>query len=178
MTTYAIKDTSNSVLRIETSNTPPIASSGETVVVVSSLPPTIPRGKTLKLIGANYQVVDDRNLSDLKIVKNAEINAARLAANETSFSFGGKEISCDRLSRSDIDGINGIVTLTGSLPSGFPMAWKAIDNTYVAIPDKATWTAFYGAMVAQGTANFNKSQSLKTQLAAATTNDQVDAITW
>jgi hypothetical protein len=117
-------------------------------------------------------------LDAVKMRKNAEINAARLAANRTTFVFAGKDISCDELSRSDIDGVNGIVALTAALPPGFPNAWKALDNTYVSIPDVATWTAFYAAMVAKGTENFAHSQQLKAQLEAATTHAQVEAIQW
>jgi hypothetical protein len=117
-------------------------------------------------------------LADLKTSKNAEINAARMTANMTSFSYGGKAIACDALSRSDIDGINGYVTLNGVLPPGWGGAWKAIDNTYVAISTVDDWKAFYASMVGQGQTNFSHAQDLKAQLAAATTPDQVAVITW
>ena len=122
--------------------------------------------------------VDTRAIADVRAAKNQSINAARLAANQSTFPFAGKIIQCGAVGRSDIDGINGAVTLTGALPPGFPGGWKALDNTFVSIPDKATWTSFYFAMVAQGQANWAQSQSLKAQVAAATTNQQVDAITW
>lgn len=113
-----------------------------------------------------------------KSTKNAEINAARAAANTSIFAHGGKEFSCDPLSRGDIDGVNGEVALTGALPQGFPGAWKAVDNTWLPIPDAAAWTAFYRAMVAQGAANFAHAQELKAQLAAAITPEAVAAIVW
>lgn len=122
--------------------------------------------------------VETAALEDLKAAKNAEINAARLKANRTSFQYGGKAIACDELSMIDIQSANGSVAITGALPGGWPGAWKAMDNTYVPIPDVATWTAFYQAMVDTGTANFNHSQDLKAQLAAATTPEQVAAIVW
>jgi hypothetical protein len=179
MPIYVIKDQYNTVLRIESSDTEPVVLSGEIAVSVSAKPTQYPGpGKTLKLIGANYQIVDDRVLSELKIQKNSEINAARLAANESYFVFQGKHIACDRLSRSDIEGVNGVVTLTGTLPNSFPGVWKAMDNTYVNIPDKMTWIMFYGSMVSQGIANFNYSQQLKSELNAATTNEQVENIVW
>jgi hypothetical protein len=121
---------------------------------------------------------DPRTLAQAKAEKNDEINRARAAANSSTFSYGGKTISVDALSRSDIDGANGIISLTGALPGGWPGAWKSVDNSYVLIPDIATWTAFYAAMVTQGTANFAYSQQLKATLAAATTIAEVDAITW
>jgi hypothetical protein len=121
---------------------------------------------------------DPRTLDEIKAAKNAEINAARLSANMTSFPYAGKGIACDTLSRSDIDGTNGYVTLNGALPPGWGGAWKAIDNTYVPIATVDDWKAFYAAMVSAGTANFNHAQDLKTQLAAATTPEQVAAIVW
>lgn len=118
------------------------------------------------------------DLSGLKREKNAEINAARLTANFSTFTHAGKAIACDQLSRSDIDGTNGLVALYGSLPPGWPGGWKAVDNTYVAIATVADWKAFYASMFAAGNANFAHAQALKTQLDAATTAEQVAAIVW
>lgn len=118
------------------------------------------------------------SIEALKAAKNTEINAARLAANQGTFAHAGKLIACDPLSRSDIDGINGFVALTGSLPPGWPGGWKAADNSLLPIADVAAWTAFYGSMVAAGNAHFAHSQALKAQLAAATTAAEVAAITW
>lgn len=125
---------------------------------------------------ATKQWEDPRTLADLKAAKNAAINDARLRANQSHFTFAGKQIATDPLSRSDIDGAHGIIVATGALPPGWPGGWKAINNEYVLIPDVPTWLAFYGAMVAQGTANFNHSQALKAQLAAATTPAEVEAV--
>ena len=113
-----------------------------------------------------------------KTAKALEINLARAAANQSTFTFAGKQIACDQLSRSDIDAINGRVATRGTLPPSFPGAWKAVDNTYVGIPDVATWNAFYDAMVAQGTVNFVKAQTLKAALAAANTPAEIAAVTW
>lgn len=118
------------------------------------------------------------DLAPLKLGKNAEITAARLVANRGSFDHSGKTFACDELSRSDIDGVNGFVSLTQSLPPGWPGGWKAVDNTYLAIANVAAWIAFYGAMVATGNAHFAKAQTLKTQLAAATTPEEIGAIQW
>jgi hypothetical protein len=118
------------------------------------------------------------SLEELRIAKNAEINAARLLANLSFFTYQGKQISCDTLSRGDIDAVNGYVTLTGSFRGGWPGAWKAVDNTYVPINSLDDWKAFYGAMVDQGQANFAKAQQLKQELAEASTAEEVAAISW
>lgn len=117
-------------------------------------------------------------LSELKTAKNLEINAARLAANRTKFTYAGKDIACDELSRGDIDGANGAINNLGALPPGWPGAWKAIDNTYVTIATVNDWKNFYLSMFAAGNANFVHAQTLKTALAAATTKEEVDAIIW
>lgn len=129
-------------------------------------------------VAGAWQWQESRSLAQLKADKNTEINAARMAANRSGFMFAGKLISTDELSRSDIDGTNGTVTLTGGFPAGWPGAWKTDDNSYVAVPDVATWKLFYAAMTAQGSANFATSQALKVQLASATTAAEVAAVVW
>lgn len=121
---------------------------------------------------------DPRSLQDFKVLKNAYVNAARLEANNTTFSFSGKLIAVDALSRGDIDAVHGIVVLTNEMPNGWVGGWKTVDNSYVSIPDVAAWTLFYKAMVGQGSINFAHSQALKAQLAAATTIKEVEAIVW
>ena len=117
-------------------------------------------------------------LAQAKAAKNQQINVWRSEANQSSFAYSGKQIACDQLSRSDIDAVAGSIALTGAFPAGFPNAWKAMDNTYISIPDVATFKAMYAAMTLQGTINFGHSQDLKAALAAATTVEQIDAIVW
>lgn len=117
-------------------------------------------------------------LTELKAIKNEEINAARLNANLTTFTYNGKLFACDQLSRGDIDGINGYVGTRGDLPSNWVGGWKSVDNSIYPIPDIAAWNAFYDSMIAQGQANFLKSQNLKMQLESAIDAEQVAAIKW
>ena len=120
--------------------------------------------------------IDPRTLADVKVAKNAAIDRARASANTSFFVFQGKQISVDPLSRSDIDAAHGAILLLQAMPPGWPGGWKAKDRTIVPIPDVATWGQFYSAMVSAGTTNFNHSQTLKAQLAAATTIAEVEAI--
>lgn len=117
-------------------------------------------------------------LAAAKVQKNNDINAARLVANRSTFMHAGKKFQCDELSRSDIDGVNGWVALYGALPPWFPGAWKAADNTYYPLPNVSAWKSFYNSMATTGAMNFGKAQQLKAALAAATTIEQVNAITW
>lgn len=123
----------------------------------------------------SLKVVD---IPTLKSAKNMEINLARAASNQTTFQYLGKDIACDALSRSDIDAVANSIGLNGVFPAGFPLAWKAIDNSYISIPDVPTFKALYAAMVAQGTSNFNKSQQLKQALASASTEADIKVIVW
>ncbi|MDO8776189.1 MAG: DUF4376 domain-containing protein [Burkholderiaceae bacterium] len=118
------------------------------------------------------------DLAQLKASKNTEINAWRLKANRSTFTHAGKVFACDELSRSDIDGANGMIANLGAIPPGWPGGWKAVDNMVLPIATVADWKAFYGSMFASGNANFMRAQDLKTALAAATTAAQVAAIVW
>ena len=118
------------------------------------------------------------DIAALKVAKNLEINEARLAATFSTFSHSGKVFSCDQLSRSDIDGINGYVALNSALPAAWPGAWKATDNSFFPIADVPGWKAFYASMVAAGSINFAHSQTLKAALAVATTPAQIASIIW
>jgi len=117
-------------------------------------------------------------LSVAKDAKNKQINKWREEANLTSFPFAGKQIACDSLSYRDIMSIAVYVLMFGDFEPGFPGVWKAMDNTYVPLATTNDFKAMYDAMVAQGTANFNHSQELKAQVAAATKTNQLDSIVW
>lgn len=118
------------------------------------------------------------DLAELRAEKNAQINEWRGAANLSTFPHAGKLVACDELSRSDIDGVANNIALFGEFPAGFPGGWKATDNTMIPLPDVDAFRALYASMTAQGTENFNHAQILKVQLAAASTPDEIAAITW
>jgi hypothetical protein len=131
-----------------------------------------------------WDIID---LSDVQIAlnfnkavqdKNAEINAARLKANATSFTYMGKEIAVDTVSFNDIISTNGYVALFGGFSAGWPGGWKTIDNSYVPIATADDWKSFYTAMYTQGTTNFGKAQALKKKLSEATTLEEINNISW
>ena len=133
-------------------------------------------GKNLVIDPAWIEPVID--LAPLKAAKNLQINEWRSNANLTSFTHAGKRIACDALSRSDIEGVAGNISLLGAFPAGFPNAWKAMDNTYILIPTIAAFKDMYSSMTAQGTINFGHSQDLKLALANAETPQEIDDIKW
>lgn len=135
-----------------------------------------------------WQVIDwsqeqiDTTVAQARLAKNTEIDRAREQANNTTFVHQGLMIACDALSFKDIASTASHIALFGTFPPEFPGGWKGKDaqgNTaYVLMPTLDDFKAFYSSMTAQGTANFNKSQGLKIQLAAATTLPEIQAIVW
>jgi len=129
-----------------------------------------------------YQAAQDASsvskLASAKAEKNVKINQWREQANGSTFPYAGKHIACDRLSKDDIMGTALHVLLFNAFPDDFPGAWKATDNSYLPMPDIATFKAMFSAMTNQGSLNFAYSQELKTQLANATTLAAVNEIVW
>ena len=120
----------------------------------------------------------DAAVASAKSSKNTQINEWRAQANQSYFTHEGKQVACDALSRSDIDGVAGSISLTGGFPVGFPNVWKAMDNTYIAIPDVDAFKAMYNSMTLQGALNFDRAQKLKAKLEAATSLSEINAINW
>lgn len=127
---------------------------------------------------AEEQAACAPDVEELRAAKNAEINAARAAANLSTFPHEGKQFACDSLSRSDIDGVANHIALFNSFPEGFPGGWKAFDNTMIPLVDVDAFRAMYASMTAQGAENFNHSQELKAALAAASTPEEIAVIQW
>lgn len=109
---------------------------------------------------------------------NSSINEARLRANNGFFMHQGKKIACDQLSRSDIDGMQGIILSLGGLPPGWIGYWKTTDNERISIATLNDWKSFYASMYTQGMAHFGHAQFLKSRLETAKTFDEVVAIAW
>lgn len=140
--------------------------------------PVLSENKDLLWLESPEPPPAEPSIAELKESKNAEINAARLIANQSSFTHQGKQIACDLLSRSDIDAVNGHVGTRNAMPPNWIGGWKAVDNSIVMIPNVDAWNAFYDSMILAGQINFAKSQTLKSQLEAASTAEQVAAIAW
>ena len=150
---------------------------GEEPAIERPIPPEQPSEFPWGKREPTVQEVEDY-LVQLRITKDREINAERLAANSSFFTYLGKKIACDSLSRLDIDGANGYITLNGALPSYWPGGWKAMDNTYVPIRTVEEWSSFYTAMYNQGLMNFAKAQQLKEAIKNASKIEEIRKINW
>lgn len=135
-------------------------------------------------VGSLLMISDDWiepviDLAPLKAAKNKQINEWRLHANETSFTYEGHHIAADLMSKIDIIVTNGEILNKGAMPENWVGGWKTMVNSvYVPIEDVAAWKEFHSALFNQGLTNFTHAQMLKTQLEAATTEAQINAITW
>lgn len=118
------------------------------------------------------------SIADVRAEKNAQIDTWRADANFSTFPHAGKQIACDALSRSDIDGVANHIALFGAFPDGWPGGWKATDKTMLPLADVDAFRAMYASMTTQGTENFNHSQELKARLASAATPEEIAAIEW
>lgn len=114
----------------------------------------------------------------LRADKIAAINQARVRADSSHFSFGGKQVQVDDASMRQIMAVTGYISLWGDFPPGFPGAWKAMDNTYIPLVDVAAWKDLIKAMATQGVENFAKQQTLKAEIAKAASMAAVEAINW
>jgi hypothetical protein len=84
--------------------------------------------------------VQPKDLSTLKAIRSAQVDAALLARLEVGFSFGGKMLQVRPQDQSNIASAALRATLVvaagGSWPNGFE--WRMADNTFLAIPDAVT----------------------------------------
>ncbi|MFZ6819855.1 hypothetical protein [Undibacterium sp. Ji22W] len=122
--------------------------------------------------------LDSVKLAESKSTKLVKINEWRLQANEISFTFQGKHIAADLMSKLDAIVTQNEIVNQGGLPPHWIGKWKALDNNYVDILDVATWKLFHSALFNQGLTNFIHAQGLKEQVLAATTIQQVESINW
>lgn len=123
-------------------------------------------------------VVPVFNLAQAKANKTNELAMSRARANLSSFTYNGHEYSATQIAQNDLNAIANYSSLFGALPASFPNAWQALDGTVIAIPDVASFKVLYSAMVAQGSANFVKLQTLLYYVSIATTQAELDLILW
>lgn len=134
--------------------------------VVTLLPPP---GPHYRWANGSWQV----DLEEMRATKVAEINAARDAAIAGGFEFNGVRYDSDAKS---VQRISGAVTL-GMLNPAFETDWITFDNSVVRL--NAAQLAGLGAAAGQHEATqIFRARQLKDQALAATTREQLAAISW
>ena len=119
------------------------------------------------------QWVDPRTLSDLQAAKWEQIKRDRDEVEFGGFTWDGSPFDSDAISQSRIQGA---VQLAAMAP-GFTIDWTLADNTARNLngEDLANVAAALGMHVATQHA---KARTLRSQIEAATTVAEVDAVTW
>lgn len=121
---------------------------------------------------------DPRTMDDLRVAKRDEINAAWIAADSRAFGYAGEQFRAGADDVLRLNSINGYISLMNEMPPGWIGVWKTMADTFIELPDVASWKPFYTAFVMKGVTNYLAAQGLKAQLAAATTAAAIAAITW
>lgn len=119
------------------------------------------------------QWYDPRTLNDIKLAKWAIIKQARSSAEFGGFTWDGSPFDSDAISQSRIQGA---VQLAAMAP-GFTIDWTLANNSVrnLSTADLANVGAALGMHVA---AQHAKARLLRSQIEAATTVAEVDAVTW
>ena len=119
------------------------------------------------------QWIDPRTLSDLQAAKWAQIKRDRDEAEFGGFTWDGSPFDSDAISQSRIQGA---VQLAAMAP-GFTIDWTLANNSVrnLSAADLAAVGVALGLHV--GTQHA-KARVLRAQIEAATTADEVDAVTW
>lgn len=121
---------------------------------------------------------DPRDIDELRAAKSAEINASWMGADSTAFFYAGEFIGAQADDIVRINSINGYIGLMDAMPPDWPGVWKTKANTFIPLPDVEAWKPFYAAFVMKGVTNYIAAQSLKAQVATATTPAEIVAIAW
>ena len=149
---------------------------------VDLAPPDIPEGKRARWDGDASWVIEDipapdsapgMTVEQVRASKMAEIDAARDTDINAGFVFNGTRFDCDDLSVQRITG----ATVLGIINPAFTTPWITFDNSVVTLT--AADLAGLGAAAAEHVATqLFKARALKDQALAATTVEQLAAITW
>lgn len=119
------------------------------------------------------QWIDPRTLSDLQVAKWEQIKRARVNAEFGGFTWDGSPFDSDAISQSRIQGA---VQLAAMAP-GFTIDWTLANNSVrnLSAADLANVGTALGMHVATQHA---KARLLRSQIEAATTAAELDALVW
>ncbi len=99
-------------------------------------------------------------------------------ANQTSFSYAGRQFSFQPPAATQIQVIMGYVTKHDAFPASWLGGWKDVDRVPMQMSTVDVFIEFYSAMVAQGLTNFMSGEYLQALAAQATTIEELNAIEW
>ncbi|ANN71560.1 DUF4376 domain-containing protein [Bordetella bronchialis] len=136
-------------------------------------------GKTISGVDSNGNMVlsdpPAPTLDELKLAKAADMTAACLAAIDSGFDYDGHRFDSDLVSRTNIIGTATGVQAGIALPQGF--TWRTSDNENVPMDGDGV-IALGAALLQHVNQQYATSWQLKAQIEAATTPEDIAAISW
>jgi hypothetical protein len=119
------------------------------------------------------QLVDVRTMYDFKREKWNEIKRARVDAETGGFECNGHMYDSDAVSQQRISG----AVQLALMGSGFSIDWTTADNSVVTL-DQVGMLSVGVALGAHVQTVFAKGQALRAAIESATTQAEVEAVTW
>lgn len=114
------------------------------------------------------------SLADLKLAKRAEINTARDRAEQGGFEYLGKVFDSDPISCQRISTAAQAMALA---PEGTTITWTTQDNTTIEL-NKTQLAGMVVALAEWSNTCHQKATTLKAQIDAAKTAEELELITW
>jgi len=151
-----------------------MAQHGQTLVVGNPPPESLNAPSPYHWFNfTTQQWVDPRQLGDFKRIQWGQIKQQRAAAEGAGFECDGCRYDSDAVSQQRI---SGAVQLAMMSPT-FSIGWTLEDDTTVTL-DAAGMAAVGIALGVHVQTVFAKGQALRTAIDAATTREDVEAVTW
>jgi hypothetical protein len=118
-----------------------------------------------------------QTLDEVKASKRSEINSIRNALETTGFTYNGKMFDSDQRSadRIQVAALAAQAALMADQP--FSIDWTTADNSTVTL-DALGVLGMLQAFAVHGATLHETAKALKAQIDAATTNEEVEAISW
>lgn len=135
------------------------------------------KGTTIEdLGGGKYKIVElpKPSLDELKLAKRAEINRARDAAEQGGFEYLGKTFDSDQISAQRISMAAQAMALA---PEGTTITWTCQDNSTIDLTAQEL-VGLVVALAEWSNTCHQKATTLKAQIDAAETAEELENITW
>lgn len=142
---------------------------------VRSIPPEASEHKVFDLISESW--IDPRTVGDLRDAKWGLVKQARDAAEYGGFVWDGSTFDSDMVSQSRIQGAAQLATLAQIGGQPFSINWTLADNT-VRTLSAADMIGVGNALGMHINTQHGKGRLLRTQLDAAVTLAEIEAINW
>ena len=158
---------------------------GESLLEISGLPEADLQTQCYKVTSLGITVAEkvtsrpffNMTLDLRKSIKKDELKTTRSDKEASSFTWDGSAFDCDPVSQSRIQGAVQLATLSISSSTQFSIDWTLADNSVrtLSASDMVQVGVAMGQHIISTHAVY---RSLKADIEAATTAEQINAITW